>query len=380
MDVTWHPLLSFPLPFALTPSPLVLLMTAGKRKPKSQPGLTLSQSLKLNVSELLWGFLHMERQKIPEERGSSRAEKWWRRSASLCSILNFRMQTSAQQPPIRTPKFDQHLIKWSGGEGIGSITHNAKAVVILDCIEMRSRQLCWFYICGVLCICTSCTVCPAGLYRCLTHTPSIFIFNPQTPVSCARCWEVRAGPTGPQDFSQFSLLVLLLCIYAIHWLVKCYLLHKVTAKTSAYVIWWRKWGKKLLEQLINLIYLHFLGSFPPVFMVIFSGQGTAVSVPTNSLRKRIIIRNLLERKWVRAKAWELNLLNLVKNELLWLGNTARRAGEEHFFFFCPFLFCSVFMHGDFQKVCSVNIWEKWTTLQQCIAAGTWSFRFLWLSL
>lgn len=108
-----------------------------------------------------------------EEGARQRSDGW--RSASLCSILNFRMQTSARQPPIQTPEFDQHLIKWSGGEGIGGITHNMKAVVILDCIEMRRRQLCWLYICSarMLCICTSCTVCPAGLYGCLTHTPSI---------------------------------------------------------------------------------------------------------------------------------------------------------------------------------------------------------------
>lgn len=44
--------------------------------------------------------------------------------------------------PIRAPKFNQHQIKLSGGEGIASVTPNVKGIVILDCIGMRSRKLC----------------------------------------------------------------------------------------------------------------------------------------------------------------------------------------------------------------------------------------------
>lgn len=82
------------------------------------------------------------------------------------------MQTSAWQPPIRIPKFNQHQIKLSEGEGIGSITHNVKGIIVLDCIEMRRRKLCWFYIPSVcmLYVCTPCAVCPAVLYGCLTDS------------------------------------------------------------------------------------------------------------------------------------------------------------------------------------------------------------------
>lgn len=125
-------------------------------------------------------------------------------------------------------------------------------------IEMCSRKLRWFYMLGVcvLYICTSCTVCPAVLCRCLTHSIDFVPLNPQTPFSCASCWEVRAGPSRPQEWIQFSLFALLLCEYAITWLVKCYLVHKIAVRTSAYVIWvigQSEWGRKLPEQLINLI-------------------------------------------------------------------------------------------------------------------------------
>jgi len=97
---------------------------------------------------------------------------------------------------------------------------------------------------------------------------------------------------------------------------KCYLSHKATDKMSAYaiqLIGQSKGGRKPPEQLIDFSYPHFLASFPPVFVVLFRSCRTAVSVPIKSLRNWIIIRSWLERKWVRAKAWESILLNLVKN-------------------------------------------------------------------
>lgn len=148
----------------------------------------------------------------------------------------------------------------------------------------------------------------------------LFRFSlPPNPISCARCWQGSQSWTfWPQDFSQFGLFVLFLCKYGITWSVKDCLLHKSTAKSSAYINWLieqRKQRKKLPKLLQNLIYQHLLGSFPPIFRVLFSSHGTAASVPINFLRKWVIISNWLEGKWVRAKAYESNLLNVVKNSL-----------------------------------------------------------------
>lgn len=169
------------------------------------------------------------------------------------------MQTSAWRPPIRIPKFNQHWIKLSRDEGMGSITHKVKGIIVLDCIEMRSRKLCWFYTRSVckLYVCTSCTVCPAVLYRCLTPTPppqsGLF---PSTPKLHSLVQDAGKSGLEPLEVIQFSLFALLLCEYAITWFVKCYVLHKITAKNSAYLIpliGQSKQGKKLPEHLIHLI-------------------------------------------------------------------------------------------------------------------------------
>lgn len=116
------------------------------------------------------------------------------------------MQTSAWRPPIRIPKFNQHWIKLSGDEGMGSITHKVKGIIVLDCIEMRSRKLCWFYTCSVckLYVCASCAVCPAVLYRCLTPPPSPnLVCSPQPPNSILLC--KMLGSQGWSHWKRSSL-------------------------------------------------------------------------------------------------------------------------------------------------------------------------------
>lgn len=119
------------------------------------------------------------RGRIISEIGRSQAKNRWSwSSASSCSTLAFRMQTWAWQPPI------QHLMKLPGGNGISRITHNMKAILILDCIEMHSRKL-WSYLHSYcvysLHLYLLCCVSGCNAQMSDAHTIYFVPLNPQTP-------------------------------------------------------------------------------------------------------------------------------------------------------------------------------------------------------